>query len=158
MFAIFTGLQAYNAILTDIYNFCRFTLTINESFHALYLNCCEFAVTPSMLCEAKHATIAYNREHKNKLSVSQQVVFCLLLYMGVLQRDPMPELYFVMVLTSCKNFLQIVRIFCHDFTDMSCPRLTPLRYCRHLLAISLKLCEDTNTLIRPLSHIDKKKQ
>ena len=42
-----------------------------QSFHALYSNCCEFAVT-SML----------HREHENKLSVSQQVVFCLLLYMG----------------------------------------------------------------------------
>ena len=55
-----------------------------QSFHALISNCCEFAVTPSMLCEVKHATIAYNREHENKLSVSQQDVFCLLLYMGVL--------------------------------------------------------------------------
>ena len=48
--------------------------------------------------------------------------------MGVLQWDPMPKLCFVMVLTSCKDFLQIVRIFCHDLTDMSCPRLTPLDY------------------------------
>ena len=95
-----------------------------QSFHALYLNCCEFAVTPSMLHEAKHATAAYNREQENILSVSQQVVFCLLLYMGVLQQDPMAK--FVMVLTSCKNVLQIVTIFCHDLTDMSCPRLTPL--------------------------------
>ena len=55
-----------------------------QSFHSLYSNCCEFAVTQSMLHEAKHATAAYNREHENKLSVSQQVVFCLLLYMGVL--------------------------------------------------------------------------
>ena len=56
-----------------------------------------------------------------------KIVFCLLLYMGVLQRDPMPKLCFVKVLTSCKDFLQIVRIFfCHDLTDMSCPRLTPL--------------------------------
>ena len=38
----------------------------------------------------------------------------------------MPKLCFVMVLTSCKDFLQIIRIFCHDLTDMSCPRLTPL--------------------------------
>ena len=97
-----------------------------QSFHSLYSNCCQFAVTPSMLHEAKHATATYNREHENKLSVSQQVVFCLLLYMGVLQQDPMPQLCFVMVLTSCKDFLQIVRIFCHDLTDMSCPRLTPL--------------------------------
>ena len=60
-----------------------------KSFHSLYSNCCEFAVTPSMLREAKHATAAYNREHENKLSVSQQVVFCLLLniwvcYSGIL--------------------------------------------------------------------------
>ena len=48
------------------------------------------------------------------------------MYMGVLQRDPMPELCFVMVLTSCEDFLHIVRICCHDLTDMSCPRLTPL--------------------------------
>ena len=79
-----------------------------------------------MLREVKHATAAYNREHANKLSVSQQVVFCLLLYMGVLQLDPMPKLCFIMVLTSCKDFLQIVRIFCHCLSDMSCPRLTPL--------------------------------
>ena len=25
-------------------------------------DCCDFAVTPAMLCEAKHATTAYNRE------------------------------------------------------------------------------------------------
>ena len=78
-----------------------------QSFHSLYSNCCEFAVTPSMLHEAKHATAAYNREHKNKLSVLQQVVCCLLLYMGVLERDPMTELCFVMVLTSCKDFCRL---------------------------------------------------
>ena len=55
-------------------------------------------------------------------------MFCLLLYIGVLQLDPMPKLCFVMVLTSCKEFLQILRIFCHDLTDTSCPRLTPLVY------------------------------
>ena len=63
-----------------------------QSFHALYSNCCEFAVAPAMLREAKHATAAYNREHENKLSVSQQVVFCLLLYMGVLHRNLMPKI------------------------------------------------------------------
>ena len=61
----------------------------SHSFHALYSNCCQFAVSLSMLHEVKHATAAYNREHENKLSVSQ-VVFCLLLYMGVLHRNPMP--------------------------------------------------------------------
>ena len=65
-------------------------------------------------------------EHENKLSVSQEVVFCLLMYTGVLQWDPMPKLCYIMVLTSCKDFLKIVRIFCHDLTDMSCTRLTPL--------------------------------
>ena len=29
-------------------------------------DCCDFAMTPAMLCEAKHATTAYNREHENK--------------------------------------------------------------------------------------------
>ena len=46
--------------------------------------------------------------------------------MDVLQRNPIPKLCFAMVLTICKDFLQIVRIFCHDLTDRSCPRLTPL--------------------------------
>ena len=47
-----------------------------------------------------------------------QVVFSLLLYiLGVLQRDPMPKLCFVMVLTSCKDFLQIERFFYQDLTD-----------------------------------------
>ena len=45
--------------------------------------------------------------------------------MCVLQRDPIQKLCFAMVLTICKDFLQIVRIFCHDLTDMSCPSLTP---------------------------------
>ena len=44
------------------------------------------------------------REHESKLSVSQQVVFCLL-YMGVLQRDPIPKLCFAMLLTICKDIL-----------------------------------------------------
>ena len=86
-----------------------------------------------MLHEAKHATAAYNREHENKLSVSQEVVFCLLLCMGVIQRDPMPKLCLVMVLTSCKGFLQIVRIFCHDLTAISCPRLTSDRHSSYQL-------------------------
>ena len=42
--------------------------------------------------------------------------------MGVLQRDPIPKLCFVMVLTICKDFFAD----CHDLIDMSCPRLTPL--------------------------------
>ena len=46
--------------------------------------------------------------------------------MGVLQREFMPKLCFVMVLTISRNFLQIVMMFCHDLTDMSCSRLTLL--------------------------------
>ena len=68
--------------------------------------------------------------------------------MGVLQREPIPKLCFVMVLTICKDFLQIVRIVCHDLTDGSCPRLTPLplvkvrKYhrCNQVLWILLHLC------------------
>ena len=37
-----------------------------QSFHALYSNCCQFAVTPSMLHEVKYATAAYNREQEYK--------------------------------------------------------------------------------------------
>ena len=32
-------------------------------------------------------------------------LFCLLLYMGVLQQDSMPKLCFVIMLTICKDFL-----------------------------------------------------
>ena len=38
-----------------------------------------------------------------------KLCFVSLLYMGVLQCDPMPKLCFVMVLIICKDFLQIVR-------------------------------------------------
>ena len=52
--------------------------------------------------------------------------FVCLLYMGVLQWSCIPKLCFAMVLTICKVFFffKIVRIFCHDLTDRSCPRLT----------------------------------
>ena len=46
--------------------------------------------------------------------------------MGVLQRDPIPKLCFAMVLTICKNLFADCKNFCHDLTDRSCPRLTPL--------------------------------
>ena len=47
--------------------------------------------------------------------------------MGVLQRDPIPKLCFAMVLTICKDFFADCKnFFCHDLTDMSCHRLTPL--------------------------------
>ena len=55
--------QAYDAIFTDIYDFWDSNL---QSFHALYSNCCQFAMTPAIL-----------REHESKWSVTQQVVFCL---------------------------------------------------------------------------------
>ena len=48
-----------------------FTDSHLHSFHALYSNCCQFAVTPAMLCE-----------HESKSSVTQQVVFCLFIVYG----------------------------------------------------------------------------
>ena len=51
-----------------------------QSIHSLYLNCCEFAVTPSMLHEVKHAIAAYNREHENKLSVTTSCVLFVIVY------------------------------------------------------------------------------
>ena len=107
--------RAYGRTMQSLWIFILFADSHLQSFHSLYSNCCQFAVTPSMLHEVKHATAAYNREHENKLSVSQQVVFCLLLCMGVLQWDPMPKLCFVMVLTSCKDFFAD----CKDFLSWS---------------------------------------
>ena len=62
----------------------------------------------------------------NDLSQNKLCFVCLL-YMGVLQRDPIPKLCFAMVWQFVRISLQIVRIFCHDLTYRSCPRLTPLR-------------------------------
>ena len=56
----------------------------------------------------------------NDLSHNKLCFVCLL-YIGVLQRDPIPKLCFAMVLTICKDFLRIIKIFCHDLTDSSCP-------------------------------------
>ena len=42
-----------------------------QSFHTLYSNCCQFAITPAMLCE-----------HESKWSMTQQVVFCLFIVYG----------------------------------------------------------------------------
>ena len=42
-----------------------------QSFHALYLNCWQFVMTEAML-----------REHESKLSVTQQVVFCVFIVYG----------------------------------------------------------------------------
>ena len=58
-----------------------------QSFHALYSNCCEFAVTPSMLREVKHATAAYNREHKINDLCHNTCFFCYCIwvcYSGIL--------------------------------------------------------------------------
>ena len=94
-------------------------------------DCCEFAVTPAMLCyEAKYATTTYNREHENKWSASQEVVFCcyrIWVVYGCVTGDSRPTLCFVMLLTIYMYFWQIFRIFCHDRTDMSCPRLSSLQ-------------------------------
>ena len=83
-------------------------------------------MAPAMLREAKHATAAYNREHTNKLSVSQQVVFCLLLYMGVLQRNLMPNIVLRNGVDKLSGYFADCKVLGHDLTDMSCPRLTPL--------------------------------
>ena len=58
--------QAYGRTMQFLRIFMIFADSNLQSFHALYSNCCQFAVTPAMLCE-----------HKSKRSVSQQVVFCL---------------------------------------------------------------------------------
>ena len=71
-----------------------------QSFHALYSNCCQFAMTPAML-----------REHERKLSVTQQVVFCLFIVYGCVIVDSIPKLCFAMVLTICKDFFAD----CKDF-------------------------------------------
>ena len=56
----------------------------------------------------------------------KKLCFVCLLYMGVLQRDPIPKLFCNMVLTIWKNFLADCKDFCYDLTDKSCPRMTPL--------------------------------
>ena len=65
-----------------------------QSFHALCSNCCQFAVSTKV----------------NDLSHNKLCFVCLL-YMGVLQRDPIQKLCFAMVLTICKDFLAN----CKDF-------------------------------------------
>ena len=113
--------------LLDIYDFCRFN-TYNHS--RLYIRTVVslqwhhlFFVRWSMLPLLTTESTKINDLCHNKLCF---VCYCIC----VLWRDPMPKLCFVMVLTSCNDFLQIVRIFCHDLTDMSCSRLTPLWYCK----------------------------
>ena len=64
-----------------------------KSFHALYSNCCQVAVTPAML-----------REHGSKLSVSQQVVFCSFIVYGCVTAGSYTKMCFAMVLTICKDF------------------------------------------------------
>ena len=88
-----------------------------QSFHALYSNCCQFAMTPAML-----------REHESKLSVTQQVVFCVFIVYGCDTAGSYTKIVFCNGVEFVRIFLQIVRIFCHDLTDRSCPRLTPLEY------------------------------
>ena len=76
----------------------------------------------------------------------KKLCFVCLLYMGVLQRVPIPKLCFPMVLTICKDFcLQIVRIFCHDLTHRSCPRLTSL-YCLSIDMVNI--CPETLGFIK----------
>ena len=58
--------RAYRRTMQSLWIFMIFADSHLQSFHALYSNCCQFAVTPSILREVKHATAAYNREHENK--------------------------------------------------------------------------------------------
>ena len=63
----FCDLHGLTGVRCNPYGYLLFLRIQNlQSFHALYSNCCEFAVTPSMLHEAKHATAVYIREHENK--------------------------------------------------------------------------------------------
>ena len=63
--------RAYGRTMQSLRIFMIFADSDLQSFHALYSNGCQFAVTTAML-----------REHESKLSVSQQVVFCLFIVYG----------------------------------------------------------------------------
>ena len=62
---------AYGRTMQSLRIFMIFADSNLQSFHALYSNCCQFVMTPDML-----------REHESKLSVTQQVVFCLFIVYG----------------------------------------------------------------------------
>ena len=71
----------------------------------------------------------------------------------------MPKLCFVMVLTSCKDFLQIVRIFCHDLTDRSCPKLTPLlEYYANISGLKLNYAKTKVIRIGNKTNTDRKQK
>ena len=54
-----------------------------QPFHALYSNCCQFAMTPDML-----------RENESKWSVIQQVVFCLFIVYGCITAESYTKIVF----------------------------------------------------------------
>ena len=88
-------------MFTDIYDFLQIQ-TYNHS--TLYIR---------TVASLQWHQLCFVSTKVNDLSHNKLCFVCLL-YMGVLQRDPIPKLCFAMVLTI---FLQIVRIFCHDLTD-----------------------------------------
>ena len=106
--------RAYGRTMQSLRIFMIFTDSNLQSFHALYSNCCQFAVTPAML-----------REHESKWSVSEQVVFCLFIVYGCVTAGSYTKIVFCNGVDNFREFvrisLQIVRIFCHDLTYRSCP-------------------------------------
>ena len=72
---------AYGHTMQSLQIFMIFADSNLQSFHALYV--CQFAMTPAML-----------REHESKLSVTQQVVFCLLIVYGCVTAGPYTKIVF----------------------------------------------------------------
>ena len=103
--AICTCLQAYDAILTDIW-----FLTIQTYNHSTPYIRTVVSLQWHQLCFMRQSILPLLTTESTKLNLCHnKLCFVSLLYMGVLQCDPMPKLCFVMVLTICKDFLQIVR-------------------------------------------------
>ena len=104
-------LRAYDAILTDIYDFCRFNLTIIPRFIFELLSVCN---------NTRYAS--WTRKLMICLTTSCVLfVYCIwVCYSGILYQNCVLQWCWQFV----RIFLQIVRIFCHDLTDISCPRLT----------------------------------
>ena len=92
--------RTYGRTMQSLRIFMIFADSNLQSFHALYSNCCQFAMTPDML-----------HEHKSEWSVTQQVVFCLFIVYGCVYSG---ILYQNCVLQWCwkcvRIFLQIVMI------------------------------------------------
>ena len=67
--------HAYGRTMQSLRIFMIFADSNLQSFHALSSNCCQFAMIPVMFCD-----------HESKLSVTQQVVFCVC-YSGILYQN-----------------------------------------------------------------------